>query len=56
LTPENVGRLVAAIAPVVVDVSCGVEDRLGRKSAARLEAFIAAVRSADRTAAAQTVE
>jgi phosphoribosylanthranilate isomerase len=56
LTPENVGRLVAAIAPDVVDVSSGVEDRLGRKSAARLEAFIAAVRSADPTAAAHTGE
>jgi phosphoribosylanthranilate isomerase len=55
LTPANVGRLVAAVAPDVVDVSSGVEDRPGRKSAARLVEFIAAVRSADRAAAAQTV-
>jgi phosphoribosylanthranilate isomerase len=55
LTPANVGRLVAAVAPDVVDVSSGVEDRPGRKSAARLGVFIAAVRSADRAAAAQTV-
>lgn len=55
LSPDNVGRLVAAVAPDVVDVSSGVEDGPGRKSAARLRSFIAAVRSADRTSAAQTV-
>jgi phosphoribosylanthranilate isomerase len=44
LTPENVGALVAALRPDVVDVSSGVEEALCRKSAERVRSFIAAVR------------
>ena len=46
LTPENVGQAVALLAPDVVDVSSGVEEETGVKSAVRMQAFVDAVRRA----------
>jgi phosphoribosylanthranilate isomerase len=43
LTPENVGRVVKLIAPYAVDVSSGVEEKFGEKSAGKMEAFVGAV-------------
>ena len=44
LTPCNVGGAIAATRPFGVDVASGVEGRVkGRKDAARIEAFMAAV-------------
>lgn len=48
LSPESVGRVVRELRPWAVDVSSGVEETPGRKSPQRIEAFIRAVRSADR--------
>ncbi len=47
LHPGNVGDVVRMLRPWAVDVSSGVEAVKGEKSAARIEAFVAAVRSAD---------
>lgn len=47
LTPENVGEAIRIVRPFVVDVSSGVEESPGRKSAERMHAFVAAVRAAD---------
>jgi phosphoribosylanthranilate isomerase len=43
LTPDNVGTAVAALAPDVVDVSSGVEERPGVKDHSRMRAFADAV-------------
>ena len=47
LDAENVGDAVRRTRPYAVDVSSGVEAAKGVKSAAKIERFIAAVRSAD---------
>jgi len=44
LTPENVTEAIAAVQPFAVDVCSGVESAPGRKDAARLRAFVKAVR------------
>ncbi len=46
LTPENVGECVRAVRPYAVDVRSGVETN-GTKDAAKVRAFVAAVREAD---------
>ncbi|MFL5575360.1 MAG: N-(5'-phosphoribosyl)anthranilate isomerase [Gemmatimonadaceae bacterium] len=46
LTPDNVARAAAALAPDVVDVSSGVEASPGVKDHARMRAFAAAARAA----------
>ena len=50
LTPENVGGAIASARPWAVDVSSGVEAN-GKKSIAKIKAFIVAVRSADTASA-----
>lgn len=46
LRPDNVARVIRELKPWAVDVSSGVEDAPGRKSAGMIDAFIAAVREA----------
>jgi phosphoribosylanthranilate isomerase len=44
LTADNVAAAIASVRPYAVDVSSGVEDAPGIKSAAKLQAFVAAAR------------
>lgn len=48
LTPANVGDAILQVLPFAVDVSSGVESSPGRKNAAMMQDFVAAVRRADR--------
>ncbi len=48
LTAENVGDAVRRVRPAAVDVSSGVEMGKGIKDRAKIAAFVAAVRAADR--------
>ncbi|HZG51582.1 MAG TPA: phosphoribosylanthranilate isomerase [Pyrinomonadaceae bacterium] len=48
LTPENVCEAMTAVAPYAVDVCSGVEVAPGRKDAARVRAFVAAVRAGEK--------
>jgi phosphoribosylanthranilate isomerase len=51
LSVHNVTEAVAGVRPYAVDISSGVEAAKGIKDAARIEAFIQAVRLADATPA-----
>jgi phosphoribosylanthranilate isomerase len=44
LNAENVGRAIDRVRPYAVDVSSGVESSPGIKDAARIDAFVRAVR------------
>ena len=47
LRPETVGEIVRTVRPYAVDVSSGVEESLGKKSDAKIRAFVEAVRRAE---------
>jgi phosphoribosylanthranilate isomerase len=47
LTPENVADAVAAVQPLAVDASSGVEESPGRKDHLKIKEFIENVRKAD---------
>lgn len=46
LTPENVAGAIASVEPYAVDACSGVESTPGKKDAARMRAFVEAVRGA----------
>ncbi len=46
LGPDNVARAIAVVRPFCVDVASGVEEAPGRKSAAKVAAFMRAVHAA----------
>jgi phosphoribosylanthranilate isomerase len=48
LTVENVAEAIVAVRPYAVDVCSGVELAAGRKDAARVRAFVSAVRAAEK--------
>ncbi|WP_043113413.1 phosphoribosylanthranilate isomerase [Solimonas soli] len=48
LNPDNVARGIAALKPYAVDVSSGIERKPGVKDADKMQAFVAAVRRAER--------
>ena len=48
LTAENVAQALGEVRPWAVDVSSGVEAAPGVKARAKLQAFFAAVRAAER--------
>jgi phosphoribosylanthranilate isomerase len=47
LTPENVAEAILTVRPYAVDVTSGVESKLGKKDPARLRAFFEAVTRAN---------
>nr|BAL59569.1 N-(5'-phosphoribosyl)anthranilate isomerase [Candidatus Acetothermum autotrophicum] len=53
LTPQNVQRALAQVRPAGVDVASGVEEADGRKSRAKIRAFIHQVRSYENSSATQ---